>query len=146
MEFFSCSEAHLSPSSAHGYVSLLQYGNAKLCNLLFARHLALLLAPTGVRVFACHPGNMVRTNLPRHSLLYRLLFAVAAPFTKTLQQAAATTVFCAVHKDAGLCQSGSYFNNCCVCEPSPVARREDLAARLWAVSEAMVHRAATLRT
>lgn len=46
-------------------------------------------------VYSLHPGNMVSSRLARNWWLYRLLFALARPFTKSLQQAASTTIFCA---------------------------------------------------
>ena len=58
------------------------YNDSKLCNVLFAHELARRWPL--VSVFSCHPGNMVSSGLSRHSWMYRLLFAIVRPFTKSL--------------------------------------------------------------
>ena len=86
---------------------------------------------------AVHPGSMVRTNLVRNSPALRLLFSLARPWTKSADQAAATPVFCICAPDAML-TSGGYYKDCELIPPSALAQDDDLAARLWARSEALV--------
>lgn len=71
----------LSPP-AYKYWSMGAYNNSKLCNILFAQ--ALGRHWPYVSVFSCHPGNMVSSNLARHSWIYRFIFALVRPFTKSL--------------------------------------------------------------
>lgn len=124
----------LSPP-AYKYWAMGAYNESKLCNVLFAQELARQWP--SVSVFACHPGNMVSTSISRYWWLYRLLFALVRPFTKSLQQAASTTVFCATAPELeGL--TGSYFNNCYRCQPSNVGLDPALGARLWTLSEDMI--------
>lgn len=126
------SKEYLSPPASK-YWSMMQYNNAKLCNVLFAHELSRKLQSRGISVFSLHPGNMVSTNLSRNWWFYRLLFALVRPFTKSLQQAASTTVYCAtVPELTGL--TGVYFNNCFLCEPSKLSQNEELAKDLWVLS------------
>ncbi|XP_022286339.2 WW domain-containing oxidoreductase-like [Crassostrea virginica] len=135
----SITESKLSPTLSQ-YQDLQAYNNSKLCNVLFSLHLNKLLSDKGVQCNSLHPGNIMYTNLSRHWWLYRVLFLLARPFTKSLQQGAATTVFCAVssHLDG---VGGLYFNNCCHCIPSTAGCNEELAHRLWNLSERMLQKA-----
>jgi len=120
------------------YWSMMAYNNAKLCNVLFANELAKRWQSKGVSVFSLHPGNMVSTNLQRNYWLYKFVFFAVRPFTKSLQQAAATTIYCATaHELTGL--SGVYFNNCYVCEPSKLSQKENLSVELWELSQKMIN-------
>lgn len=127
-------QSSLSPP-AYKYWSMGAYNDSKLCNLLFAQELARQWP--SVSVFVCHPGNLVSSSISRHWWLYRLLFALARPFTKSLQQAASTTVFCATAPELeGI--TGGYFNNCYRCYPSSAALNPALATRLWNLSQEMI--------
>lgn len=131
------SREHLSPPSTK-FWSMIQYNNAKLCNVLFAHELGRRWQSKGISAFCCHPGNMVSTSLQRNWWFYRLLFAIVRPFTKSLQQAAATTVYCATAPElTGL--TGIYFNNCYICEPSKLSQSEELARELWNLSHTMIN-------
>ncbi|KAK0083566.1 hypothetical protein PV325_002948 [Microctonus aethiopoides] len=115
--------------------SMGAYNDSKLFNILFAQELARRW-PT-VSVFSCHPGNMVSSDLSRYSWMYRMLFAVVRPFTKSLQQAASTSIYCATVPELQGA-TGVYFNNCFRCEPSNAALNPSLASRLWNVSQEMI--------
>ncbi|XP_045469198.1 WW domain-containing oxidoreductase [Harmonia axyridis] len=138
--FDNISELKLSPDTASKYWSMMAYNNSKLCNVLFARQLAKKLQNRGVSVFSVHPGNLVFTDISRHWWFYRLLFYLVRPFTKSIQQAAATTIFCAVAPELNGV-TGCYFNNCYQCEESKMAQKDDLALALWEISTTMVERA-----
>lgn len=119
------------------YWSMMAYNNAKLCNVLFAKMLAKKLRDKGISVFVLHPGNLVSTSLSRYWWVVRVLFFLVRPFTKSLQQAAATTIYCCVAEElTGL--SGLYFNNCFVCEPSALAQNDELISSLWEISENLI--------
>lgn len=129
-------EELLSPPASK-YWSMMAYNNAKLCNVLFAKELAQRLQHKGISVFSLHPGNLVSTSLSRNWWLVRVLFAFVRPFTKSLQQAAATTIFCCTAEEiTGL--TGLYFNNCFVCEPSGLAHNDELSRSLWEISEKLL--------
>lgn len=128
---------------ANKYWSMMAYNNVKLCNALFARELGKRWQDKGVSVFACHPGNMVSSSLSRNWWFYRILFAIVRPFTKSLQQASSTTLYCATATElTGL--TGIYFNNCFFCEPSKRAQSDYLGQRLWEISEEIVRRILSL--
>uniref|UniRef100_A0A1B0BCB9 WW domain-containing oxidoreductase n=1 Tax=Glossina palpalis gambiensis TaxID=67801 RepID=A0A1B0BCB9_9MUSC len=127
---------HLSPPPKK-YWSMIAYNNVKLCNVLFTLELAKRWKHRGICVFSVHPGNMVSTQLQRNWWFYRLLFAIVRPFTKSLQQAAATTIYCATANElTGL--TGLYFNNCYICESSKISQNEKLQQQLWEISQEMV--------
>lgn len=127
---------HLSPPPSK-FWSMIQYNNSKLCNVLFAHELGRRWLSRGILVFAVHPGNMVSTGIQRNYWFYRFLFAFVRIFTKSLQQAAATSVYCATAPE--LCHlTGMYFNNCYICEPSKLSQSPELAKELWELSEKML--------
>ncbi|KAG7521966.1 WW domain-containing oxidoreductase [Solea senegalensis] len=128
--------ALLSPPKKE-YWSMLAYNRAKLCNILFSNELHRRLSPHGVTSNAVHPGNMIYTSIHRSWWLMTVLFMMARPFTKSMQQGAATTVYCAVAPELeGL--GGMYFNNCFRCMPSAQAQDQTCAASLWELSERLV--------
>ncbi|XP_026469907.1 WW domain-containing oxidoreductase-like [Ctenocephalides felis] len=120
------------------YWSMMAYNNAKLCNVLFVRELSKRWwANHGISVFSVHPGNMVSTNIQRNWWLMRILFALVRPFTKSLQQAASTTVYAATALELeGV--SGIYLNNCYYCETSKLGQSDTLAKELWDLSIKMI--------
>ncbi|XP_050511635.1 WW domain-containing oxidoreductase [Diabrotica virgifera virgifera] len=127
----------LSPDSAAKYWDMMAYNNSKLCNVLFGRQLSKNLQTAGISVFSLHPGNMVSSKLARNWWLYRVLFAIVRPFTKSLQQAASTSIYCATAIElAGV--TGVYFNNCYQCQESPMAKDDQLAKALWDISIEMI--------
>ncbi|XP_078688759.1 WW domain-containing oxidoreductase-like isoform X3 [Branchiostoma floridae x Branchiostoma belcheri] len=129
-------EEWLSPSDDRVW-PMEQYNRTKLCNMLFSQELHRRLSRQGVTSNAVHPGNMISTDLPRNWWFYRLLFLLVRPFTKSLQQGAATSVYCGTARELeGL--GGMYFNNCCRCLPSPDGQNERAAAELWDISERML--------
>lgn len=137
IHFFNFPFREILSPPASKFWSMQQYNNAKLCNVLFAIELAQRLKSKGVCVFVLHPGNMVSTSLQRNWWIYRLLFALVRPFTKSLQQAASTTVYCATAPEL-TSLSGVYFVNCYVCEPSALSQNQELAKELWTISETLI--------
>ncbi len=77
------SEEWFSPSSRN-FVSLMAYNDSKLCNILFSNELNRRLSSHKVISNACHPGNMISTNISRNWWLMRALYATVRPFTKSL--------------------------------------------------------------
>ena len=111
--------------------ALPEYGVAKLANILFAKELAQRLQGTGVTTYALHPG-VVASDVWR---------AVPWPLDKLIKafmlspdEGAATSLYCAT-SDAVAEETGLYYDNSKVVEPSPLAQDPALAQRLWAESE-----------
>ncbi|XP_054267283.1 WW domain-containing oxidoreductase [Macrosteles quadrilineatus] len=132
MNASNISKEWLSPGPEQ-FWSMMAYNDSKLCGVVAARELARRWVTRDICVFSCHPGNMVSSDLSRHWCLYRLLFTLVRPFTKSLEQAASTQVYCASATELSDV-SGLYFNNCCRCEPSKSAQDPQLASKLWNVS------------
>ncbi len=112
---------------------LPEYAVSKLCNVLFTQELARRLAGTGVTAYALHPGVVAsdiwrRVPWPVRPLITRRML--------TVEQGAETSLYCATSPEvAG--ESGQYYDQCKVREPSPVATQE-LGERLWAKSESWI--------
>ncbi|WP_034474583.1 MULTISPECIES: SDR family NAD(P)-dependent oxidoreductase, partial [Burkholderiaceae] len=140
--------------SRRSYDKWTAYAQSKTANVLFALHLDQIAKQEGVRAFSLHPGSIF-TPLARHMTIddYRLMGAVKEdgtlktaedPGFKTVQQGAATTLWCAVSSQLdGL--GGLY---CEDCDVAPLAAEDgigpgvkswaidpDIAARLWTASE-----------
>lgn len=124
----------LSPPASK-YWSLQAYNNSKLLNLLFVQELSRRWQH--ITILSCHPGNLVNSEISRHWWVYKLLLILVKPFTKSLQQAASTTVYCATAQELEG-NSGLYFNNCHQCDSSSYALDTSLATRLWTVSQEMI--------
>ncbi|CAI9734942.1 WW domain-containing oxidoreductase-like [Octopus vulgaris] len=130
-------EDELSPPQSH-YSHMKAYNNSKLCNVLFSNELNRRLLPLGVATNALHPGNMMSSQLARNWWFYKLLFTFVRPFTKSMQQGCATTLYCAaVPELQGI--GGMYFNNCCRCQPSEKSGDVKLIKKLWEISVKMLN-------
>ncbi|MEO6598724.1 MAG: SDR family NAD(P)-dependent oxidoreductase [Polyangiaceae bacterium] len=125
-------------SGERSYDPWTAYGQSKLANLLFAKHLATRLKGTSQTANALHPG-VIKTSLSRSaSPVVRLALGVAEPFAlKSVEQGAATQCYVATRPELdGV--SGEYFSDCNIAKPSAYARDAALAARLWEESERIV--------
>jgi WW domain-containing oxidoreductase len=122
----------------HNYKPWVAYGQSKLANLLFARSLARRFAGTARTANALHPG-VIRTSLARHmSALWQRGATVLEPlFFKSVAEGAATQCYLAAHP-ALAAISGEYFVDCNIAKPSRFGRDDQLAERLWEVSEQVV--------
>ncbi len=118
-----------------GYKPWAAYGQSKLANLLFARHLAKKLASAEQTANSVHPG-VIHTNLTRHmNPAVRVAMTVARPlFLKSMAQGAATQCYVAAHPDAAAI-SGEYFADCNRARSSKHGRDDAMAEKLWQLSE-----------
>ena len=126
-------------SGERGYSPWLAYGQSKLANLLFAKHLSKRLQGTSQTANAVHPG-VIRTNLSRSTPVVRALMGIAEPFVlKSVEEGAATQCYVATRPELdGV--SGEYFSDCNVAKPSALAQDPALASRLWDESERIVQK------
>ncbi|CAH1261988.1 RDH12 [Branchiostoma lanceolatum] len=117
------------------------YGDSKIANVFFTRELARKLEGTGVTTYSLHPG-VIKTDLYQHlgtSMGWKsgIINTFAKWFGKTVVQGAQTTIHCAVTE--GLeDRTGQYFSDCAPKQPNSRARDDDVARRLWEVSEKLV--------
>ncbi|RWS11075.1 WW domain-containing oxidoreductase-like isoform X1 [Dinothrombium tinctorium] len=130
----------LSPPSSRNFSAMMAYNDSKLCNILFSSALSHRLQRYGVTCNAVHPGNMISTSLSRNWWLYRLAFALVRPFTKSVEQGAATSVYCATAVELDDV-TGLYFNNCLQTSPSKAAQDIELSELLWILSDKMIENA-----
>jgi NAD(P)-dependent dehydrogenase (short-subunit alcohol dehydrogenase family) len=113
------------------YRPMERYGTTKLANILFTRELSRRLEGTGVTVNALSPGFR-STNLSRDfgwfsKGMVKLLAGDAAKGARTLVMAATSPDLAKV--------SGRYFRNMEERRPSKRALDDEMAQRLWGISE-----------
>jgi retinol dehydrogenase 12 len=118
----------------HGWQSWRAYANSKLANILFTRELARRLEGSAVTANCAHPG-LVRTRFGREAKLpMRAAVTLARPFMLSPRRGAATIVYLATSpRVAGA--TGGYYVKSQQREPSPAARDDVTARRLWRLSE-----------
>eukprot|EP00299_Pterocystis_sp_00344_P008158 c2984_g1_i1.p1 GENE.c2984_g1_i1~~c2984_g1_i1.p1 ORF type:complete len:334 (+),score=60.82 c2984_g1_i1:42-1004(+) len=129
------------------YNSFERYSQSKLANILHAKQLQRIFDEEKVDIVAVslHPGVIQSTNLS-HSLTFATtlslfshplgLFAVLFEKNKSIPQGAATTVLTALLPQSELVKGG-YYVDCQIHTKylCPSANDENLAKRLWDVSE-----------
>lgn len=121
------------------YNKIKVYGQSKLANILFARHLSKKLNGTRVTVNSCHPG-IVQTELGRHmkSWLRPIYRKVLMPLYKTPFEGAQTQIRLAVDPELENV-TGKYFADCAEAKTSKSACDDETAAWLWTQSTQLVH-------
>jgi retinol dehydrogenase-12 len=109
---------------------LNEYSVSKLCNVLFAQELARRLAGTPVTACSLHPGRVASEIWGAVPWPIR---PVVKSFMLTTEQGAKTSLYCATSPDVAS-ESGQYYDNCQLTEPSKIATPA-LAGELWQYSE-----------
>lgn len=125
------------PLERRAYKPLVAYGQAKLCNVLFANELTRRYAGAGVFANSLHPGTMIGTSIFRSSTPAKLLALAMKPFTKSIEQGAATTVYCATAPELAT-TGGEYYRDCKLAKRSQGSRDVDAGVRLWQRSEELL--------
>jgi len=117
------------------------YGQSKTANILFAYELNRRMQEKGKKVIGAslHPGG-IKTNLQRHLTSFEALLIAASSFLlKTIEQGAATSLYCCTapeieQNDLG----GKYFSDSNEAVPMEYALNPETAKKLWEISEQMV--------
>ena len=144
------SESHRSPRrldferfplAEEGYRGMVAYGQAKLCNVLFARALQARYGDRGLMACSLHPGTLVTTDIGRDNALIGALMKLVSPFTKSSSQGAATSVWAVVHEPASDL-AGAYLRDCAVGASTAESRDAGTADRLWALTDERLEAAA----
>lgn len=125
------------PLERRTFKPLIAYGQAKLCNVLFANELTRRYAGAGVFANSLHPGTMIGTSIFRSSTPAKLMALAMKPFTKSIEQGAATTVYCAVAPELSA-NGGEYYRDCKPSKRSRGSRDVDAGVRLWQRTEELV--------
>lgn len=116
------------------FYPFMAYGQAKLCNALFANELQRRYQDQGLTACSLHPGALITTSFGRDSGFLSLLFKVVSPLTKNANQGAATTVYCATHENTAEL-AGKYFSHCKPSRSTKEANNPETAKKLWEISE-----------
>lgn len=122
------------PPAQKGYKTMAAYGQAKLCNMLFARELHRRYRDQGLTACSVHPGNLVTTNFGSGNPLTALVFKLVSPFTKNASQGASTAVLAASYPDTDTV-AGEYLADCGIEQSSAEGRNDAVAERLWNETE-----------
>jgi NAD(P)-dependent dehydrogenase (short-subunit alcohol dehydrogenase family) len=125
--------------SENGYSGFRVYGRTKLANIYFARELGRRLEGTGVTVNALHPG-FVASRFGRDGDSGRMgnvAMVMGRPFAISPEKGARTSIYLATSPEVADV-TGGYFYKCRPSTPTKVARDDEAARRLWAVSEELV--------
>jgi retinol dehydrogenase 12 len=123
------------------YSPMGAYAVSKLANILFTRALAKRLQDTHVTATCLHPG-FVRTNFGGNntadiSPVFKAIFSLAARFARPPEKGAETLLYLASSPEVqGV--SGGYFFDCKPIRPAPAGEDDNVAERLWQVSEQLV--------
>ncbi|MEO7385677.1 MAG: SDR family NAD(P)-dependent oxidoreductase [Gammaproteobacteria bacterium] len=122
-------------SGERDYEPRKAYGQSKLANYLFVRELARRLAGTRVTANALQPG-VIMTNLGRYLPWYQLVAArlFGWVFMKSVEAGAATQVYLATWPPLATI-NGYFFKDCNPILPGGNMENDELAAKLWTVSE-----------
>ncbi|MFO7767785.1 MAG: SDR family NAD(P)-dependent oxidoreductase [bacterium] len=119
------------------YSGITAYANSKLANVLFTRELARRLQGEDVGAAAVHPGP-VRSSFYRHlNPLLRLFLLPVRPLMRSNRKGAETIVWLAAEADHDELDGG-YFKDRERVAPSPAARDDERARRLWEESLRLV--------
>jgi NAD(P)-dependent dehydrogenase (short-subunit alcohol dehydrogenase family) len=122
--------------SARGYGAMQAYSRSKLCNILFTREVARRLQGTGVTANCLHPGFVATRFGDQSGGLFSYSVRLAKLFAISPEDGAKTIVHLASSPDVAE-TTGRYFYNCRVTDPSPAARDDQAALRLWERSAAL---------
>ena len=128
------------------YDKMIAYGQSKTANVLFAVEADRRYQHEGIRAFALHPGAILDTDLARQFDPEELKLVVERARRigsfKTVEQGAATTIWCATSPQLDG-RGGVYCENCDIARVKtegddgvrPYAIDREIARRLWTWSE-----------
>jgi len=124
------------------YNHVYAYGQSKLANILFSRHLAKILEGSGVTTYSLAPG-LIRTEIGRNLAITKipgvshLIGLLSWPFLKTPTEGAQTMICCAVDESL-LFDTGKFYWECMEGQPAGEAENDKIAQQLWDVSVNLV--------
>lgn len=119
------------------YNSMKAIKQSKLADVLFTYELSRRLKQTHTKINCLHPGAVATNSIdnnPDISQFIKFLYNTIRPFLKTPEQGAKTIIYLATSPEVQNI-SGKYFINNEVTDSSAISYDENLAKRLWDVSE-----------
>ncbi|KAK5643737.1 hypothetical protein RI129_007582 [Pyrocoelia pectoralis] len=118
-------------------ITLLNYANTKLCNILFTNELSRRLRGSGVTVNSVHPG-IVHTGIARHlNATAQQVYECFKYLFKTGEEGAQTSIYVALSKEIEYV-TGEYFSNCDIAILPCTANDAMLAKSVWNRSAELV--------
>jgi NAD(P)-dependent dehydrogenase (short-subunit alcohol dehydrogenase family) len=128
----------LDPQTNRGTVSDAKYyGTSKLCNVWTAGALARKYKDKGINAYSLHPG-VIATNFAQDSGVMRFFKIFTRAFGKSIEQGAATTVYCATAEELKSNGNGGYFADCFISTETDQAKNIALQDKLLAISDAAI--------
>jgi NAD(P)-dependent dehydrogenase (short-subunit alcohol dehydrogenase family) len=116
-----------------GYDPRVAYGQSKVANGLFSREFARRLSATNATCNSLHPG-VIDTNLDRFLPQSDDDDSSSKSWMKTIPEGTATQCYVATNPDLAEV-TGYYFDDCNPAVPNEHMQNDELAAKLWQVSE-----------
>jgi NAD(P)-dependent dehydrogenase (short-subunit alcohol dehydrogenase family) len=116
---------------AKGYSIMTAYGRSKLANILFTRELARRLADAGVTANCLHPGFVATGLGQRTGGIFGRVVRLTMMFAGPPEPGAQTIVHLASSPDVAAVTGGYFIPVGRQAEPSPGARADLAARRLW---------------
>ncbi|GBB96414.1 hypothetical protein RclHR1_02750006 [Rhizophagus clarus] len=113
---------------------LKAYGNTKLMNVIVSRELGRIIQNENIKTYAAHPGTSL-TNIGYASGIFMRLLMLNT--TKTIGNTAEQGAINILHPvlSSENKESGKYYNQGIEEEPNKIAKDQELAKKLWDVSE-----------
>lgn len=111
------------------------YGTSKLMNILFTRELARRVKDRGLTAVCLHPGFVATRFADNNPGRLGWMFAILKKIAAIAPEKGARTIVHLASAPGIDGQGGSYWFKCKIATPSPSARNDDDAARLWDISE-----------
>lgn len=117
------------------YTNGLAYCSGKLANVMFARSLAKRVNSDGIVAHAFHPGTVASNFFSHTDASVQERYGSVDMLTP--EQGADTLLWLATSAEAGQ-SNGGYFFERKPRKPNPLAEDDELAERLWGVSEQLI--------
>jgi retinol dehydrogenase-12 len=115
------------------YGEMRAYSQSKLANVLFTKQLAKTLEGSGVVTNALHPGVVHTGFAGTGSVMSAFFYKTFGFMMDTPEKGARTSMYVAASPEAGKI-SGEYFSDSRAKKPSPEARNQETAQKLWGIS------------
>ncbi|NMH88700.1 SDR family oxidoreductase [Flavivirga algicola] len=124
-------------SFENGFKSLKVYSHSKLANILFTYELARILKNSNITVNSVDPGE-VGTNLgSQNGLFGKIISPIMKLFLQTPEKGAKTSIYMCSSQEVERI-SGKNFRHCKEKQPKPWATNNEVAKKLWDISESLV--------
>ncbi|PKY55931.1 NAD(P)-binding protein [Rhizophagus irregularis] len=114
------------------------YANTKLMNVIVAKELSRIVQNENIRTYSLHPG-VINTNINHMNNRYTTYFinlVLVMMFEISAEQGAINTLYPVLSPENK--ETGEYYNEGIKQEPSKVANDQEVADKLWKVSEQLL--------